>query len=130
MTYVILLWTSVSLLTLAAGAFPSFTARNLSAVGLAFPDLYAGRAATSEDRCTPNQALPYHKIKGLPSVQGVPGLQAFWKFLSLQAAIIASLSYIFLYICSNVTSYIFVAKIYMLRNPFSQTSSYFCCKPP
>ena len=74
MTYVILLWTSVSLLTLAAGAFPSFTARNLSAVGLAFPDLYAGRAATSEDRCTPNQALPYHKIKGFPSVQRVTGL--------------------------------------------------------
>jgi len=66
----------VSLLTLAAGAFPSFTARNLSAVGLAVPDLYAGRAATREDRYTPNQALPYHEIKGLPSVQRVPGLQA------------------------------------------------------
>jgi len=48
-----------------------------SAVGLAVPDLYAGRAATSEDQCTPNQALPYHEIKRLPSVQRVPGLQAF-----------------------------------------------------
>ena len=32
------LWTSVSLLTLAAGAFPSYTARNLFAVGLMVPD--------------------------------------------------------------------------------------------
>ena len=38
MTYVILLWTSVSLLTLAAGAFPIYTARNLHAVGLMVPD--------------------------------------------------------------------------------------------
>jgi len=110
MTYVIWLWTSVSLLTLAAGAFPSFTARNLSAVGLAVPDLYAWRAATSEDRCTPNQALPNHRIKGLPSVQRAPGLQAIWNFLSLQAAFIASSSYVF--------------SIYLLKRHFL----HFCCK--
>jgi len=110
MTYVILLWTSVSLLTLAAGAFPSFTARNQSAVGLAVPDLYAGRAATREDRCTPNQALPYHRIKGLPSVQRVPGLQAIWNSLSLQAAFIASSSYVF--------------SLYLLKRHFL----HFCCR--
>jgi len=31
--------------------------------------LSAGRAITSEDQCTSNQALPYHEIKGHPSVQ-------------------------------------------------------------
>jgi len=41
------------------------------------PRLSAGRAITSEDQCTSNQALPYHEIKGHPSVQHAPGLQPF-----------------------------------------------------
>jgi len=75
----------VSLLTLAAEAFPSYTARKLIAVGLMVPDLSAGRAITSKDQCTSNQALPYHEIKGHPSVQRVPGLQAFWSGLAPEA---------------------------------------------
>jgi len=44
--------------------------------------LYAGRAITSEDQCTSNQALPYHEIKGHLSLQQVPGLQAFRIFVA------------------------------------------------
>jgi len=39
------------------------------------PDWYAGRAITSEDQCTSNQALPYHEIIRLPSVQRVPAFR-------------------------------------------------------
>ena len=44
--------------------------------------LSAGRAITSEDQCTSNQAFPYHEIKGHPSVQRVPGPQAFRIFVA------------------------------------------------
>ena len=118
MTYVIFLWTSVSLLTLAAGAFPIYTARNLSAVGLTVPDLYAGRAITSEDQCTTNQALPYHKIKGLPSVQRVPGLQAIWSVLSPESSFMHPSVAGFFIIDSNVTSCIFDTNC-IFDTPFS-----------
>jgi len=107
MTYLILLWTSVSLFALAAGAFPSFTTRNLSAVGLAVPDFYAGRAATSEDQCTSNQALPYHEIKGHPSVQRVSGLQAIWSVWSPEAPFMHSSVAGFFILFSDVISCIF-----------------------
>ena len=47
-----------------------------------FQILSAGRAITSVDQCTFNQALPYHKLKGQPSVQHVPGPQAFWDLVA------------------------------------------------
>ena len=44
--------------------------------------LSAGRAITSEDQCTSNQALPYHEIKGHPSVHMYLALQAVWDFVT------------------------------------------------
>ena len=72
----------MTLLTLAAGAFPIYTAPNLSAVAWWSQILSAGRAITSEDQCTSNQALPCHEIKGHPSVQHVAGLPTFWNLVA------------------------------------------------
>jgi len=56
----------MSLLTLAAGAFPKYTARNLFAVGLMVPDLYAGRAITSGDSVHPTKRSLTTRSKGIP----------------------------------------------------------------
>jgi len=50
---------------------------------------YAGRAITSEDQCTSNQALPHHEIRGHSSVQHVPGPLALWDLVAISAQYIA-----------------------------------------
>ena len=76
------LWTSVSLLTLAAEAFPNYTARNLFAVGLMDPDFVCWAPHHKWGPVYVQPTLSYHEIKEHRSVQHVPGLQAVWDLVT------------------------------------------------